>query len=83
MNLMKILGNKEAMNIIMQAIGSAMRGESPITFMKNLANTNPLFRGYDYDDLEATATKVCEENGEDINVVQTQVMDFAKSYINH
>ena len=71
------------MNIIMQAIGAMFRGESPTVFMKNLAKTNPIFQGYDYENLEATANKVCEENGEDINVVQSQITDFAKSYINH
>lgn len=78
MNLLKILGNKDVMNIVTQAIGSAMRGESPVDFMKNLSNTHPMFRGYNYDDLEGTANQICREKGEDIN----QVMDFAKSFIN-
>ena len=86
MNLIQtVMENKQLMNAIMQAIGSALRGESPIDFMKNLARTNPVFQGYDYDNLEAlesTANKVCKEKGEDFNQINAQVTDFAKSYIN-
>ena len=52
-------------NIMMQAIGAMMRGESPQTFMQNLARNNPQLRGLDLTDINATAQKVCQEHGVD------------------
>ena len=82
-NLLKtITGNKEIMNLAMKAIGAAMRGESPVDFMKNLALTNPKFQGYNFDDLEGTANTVCEEKSVDISTMKTEVVELANSYIN-
>ena len=77
-----IMGNKDVMNIVMKALGSMMRGESPVDFMKNLARTNPKFQGYDFDNLESTAQSVCNENNVDIKSLQAEITDFAKSHIN-
>ena len=52
-------------NIMMQAIGAMMRGESPQTFMQNLARNNPALQGLDLTDINATAQKVCQEHGVD------------------
>ena len=83
MNLVQtVMQNKNLMNLCLKAVGAMLRGESPTEFLKNVAKTNPALQGYDFDDLEGTANKVCEEKGEDINDVQTQITDFAKSYIN-
>ena len=76
-----LMGNKDAMNIVMKALGSMMRGESPVDFMKNLAKTNPIFQGYDYDNLDATVDKVCKEKNADRESISAEITDFAKSYI--
>lgn len=76
-----IMQNKDVMNLVMKAIGSMMRGESPTDFMKNLAKTNPIFQGYDYDNLDATVDKVCKEKNADRDSISAEIADFAKSYI--
>ena len=84
MNLVQtVMQNKNLMNLCLKAFGAMMRGESPTEFLKNVAKTNPALQGYDFDDLEVTANKVCEEKGEDINALQTQITEFANSHINH
>ena len=52
-------------NILFQAFGAMLRGESPQAFMQNLARTNPALRGLDLTDINATAQKVCREHGVD------------------
>lgn len=82
MNLMSLLGNKDVMKVVMQAIGSMMRGENPVTFMKNLAKTNPLFQGYNFDDLEGTARDICKQRNVDMENMKSQIEEFANSHIN-
>ena len=50
-------------NIMLQAFGAMMRGESPRDFLQGLANTNPQLRGLDLTDINAAAHKVCQEHG--------------------
>lgn len=73
--------NKKARELALKAAGAFMRGESPTTFMKNLAMTDPLFQGYDYEDIDATAAQVCKENNANIETMKADVEDLAKSYI--
>ena len=72
---MNIFSNK----YVMQAIGAMMRGESPQTFMKNLANTNPQLQGLDLDNLEETARSLCEKTNVDLNQLAEQIKGFANS----
>ena len=61
-SLMGLFGNG---NLMMQAIGAMMRGESPQQFMRNLASTRPELQGLDLTDINAAAQKVCRERGVD------------------
>ena len=68
--LMNILGGltgggNGAGNILMQAAGAFMRGESPKDFLRNLANLRPELRGMDLSDINAAAHKLCQERGID------------------
>lgn len=82
MNLIQtVMGNKQLQNLCLKAIGSAMRGESPVDFLKNVAKTEPKLQGYNFDDLEGTAEAICKEKGENIEQMKVEVSDFAKSYI--
>lgn len=58
-------------NLLMQAFGAALRGESPQQFMQNLANQHPQLRQYDLSNLQATAQQVCQQN----NVNPNQVLN--------
>ena len=66
------------MQVLMQAVGAAMRGESPETFMRNLAQTNPQLRGLDMNNLEGTARNLAQQKGADIG----QLTESVKSSIN-
>lgn len=67
--------------IIMAAIGAGLRGESPQQFLKNLATKHPALRGYDFDDLEGTATTICKQQGKDIEQVKGEVISAAQKYM--
>lgn len=60
-------------NIMMQAIGAMMRGESPQTFMQNLARTNPALQGLDLTNINATAEKVCRDHGVDPDKLSAEI----------
>ena len=68
-----ITGGGGFMQIMMQAVGAAMRKESPEAFLQKLAQTNPNLRGMDLTDLEGTATQLANQQGKDINVLANEV----------
>ena len=63
-SIMNMLGGNN--NIMMQAFGAMMRGESPKQFLSNLAKNNPQLQGLNFDNLEQTAQQVCNEKGVDM-----------------
>ena len=67
--------------MMMQAMGAMMRGESPSTFLKNLANSNPQLQGLDLDNLEGTAKALCEKNNVNMNELADKIRGFANSNI--
>ena len=66
-------------NILMQAMGAALRGESPQQFMQNLAQTHPQLRQYDLTNLQQTAQQVCQQNGVDISSATQQLDNLTNS----
>jgi len=60
-------------NIMMQAFGAMMRGESPQTFLNNLAKNNPQLQGMDFNNLQQTAQNVCNANGVDMNAKISEI----------
>ena len=74
MNIFSVLGGGGGISqILMQAVGAAMRGESPQDFMKKLARTRPELNGLDLDDLEGTAQKLAKQNGTTVDEVAKTV----------
>ena len=63
-------------NIMMQAVGAMMRGESPQTFMQNLAQSHPQLQGLDLNNLNKTAEDLYAKNGQDINAVKGKINQF-------
>jgi len=63
-------------NIMMQAVGAMMRGESPQAFMQNLAKSNPQLQGLDLNNLNQTAEQLYAQNGQDINAVKSKINQF-------
>lgn len=68
-------------NIMMQAIGAMLRGESPQQFLKNLAKTNPQLQGLDLDNLDKTAEQLYAQKGEDINAAKATFRDKISSFM--
>ena len=63
------LGNPQpnGNNLMMQAFGAMMRGESPQSFMQNLAKSNPALAGMDFSNLEKSARNLCKERNIDVD----------------
>ena len=69
-------GNQGQSNIMMQAVGAMMRGESPQTFLQNLAKTNPQLQGLDLSDINKAAEDLYAKNGQDINAAKNKINQF-------
>lgn len=68
-------------NILMQAMGAALRGESPQDFIQNLARTHPQLRQYDLSNLQQAAQQVCQQNGVDMQQTINQLDSITDSII--
>ena len=68
-------------NILMMAVGAAMRGEDPHTFMQNLAGQHPLLRQYDLSNLPAAAQQVCQQNNVNMQDMVNRIDNAAGSII--
>ena len=74
-----LTGNSNGSNIMLQAFGAMMRGESPTDFLKNLAKTEPKLQGLDLNNIEATAKDLCEKNNIDMDSLSKKISEFANS----
>ena len=72
--ILGMLGNGSGgTNILLQAVGAALRGESPQTFMKRLANSHPQLKRMNLDDLYGSAQQLCQEKGLNMDDVAKKV----------
>ena len=69
-------GSQNQNNIMMQAIGAMMRGESPQAFMQNIAKSNPTLQGLDLNNLNSTAEQLCKQNNIDINDAKSRISQY-------
>jgi hypothetical protein len=69
-------------SILLQALGAAMRGESPQAFMKRLASQHPQLKRLNLDDLQGTANQLCQQNGLNPNDVAKQVDSVISPHLN-
>ena len=67
-------------NIMMQAFGAMMRGESPQSFLNNLAQSNPALKGMDFSNLQQTAQQVCDSHGVDINAKMAEINNMIANF---
>ena len=68
-------------NIMMQAVGAMMRGESPQSFLQNLDKTMPELQGLDLNNLNKTAEDLYSKNGQDINAAKSGIMDKISQFM--
>lgn len=74
-------GNNIFAQIAMQAVGAALRGETPQDFLRGLANTRPELRSIDVNDLEGSARKLAQQKGVDFDTVKSQAMGELQKYL--
>ena len=60
-------------NILLQAVGAAMRGESARDFMTRLANERPELRQVNLNDLQGTAQALAQQKGIDVNQLAQKI----------
>lgn len=60
-------------NILLQAVGAAMRGESAHDFMTRLANERPELKQVNLNDLQGTAQALAQQKGIDVNQLAQKI----------
>ena len=80
-SIMSMLGGGNG-NIMMQAFGAMMRGESPQQFLQGLAQNNPALKGMDFSNLQQTAQQVCNAHGVDMNAKMDEVRRLVANFEN-
>lgn len=68
-------------NIMMQAVGAMMRGETPQSFLQNLAKTMPELQGLDLSNPSKAAEKLYSDKGQDINAAKNNIVDRLGSFM--
>ena len=68
-------------NIMMQAVGAMLRGESPQSFLQNLAKSTPELQGLDLNNPGQAAEKLYSDRGQDINVAKSSIMDRVSAFM--
>jgi hypothetical protein len=76
-SLLNLIGSQgggiNGTNILLQAVGAAMRGESAQAFMKRLANQHPQLKKMNLDDLQGAAQQLCQQKGVDAEEMAKQI----------
>ena len=82
--ILQMLGGSQTpqSNIMMQAVGAMLRGETPQSFLQNLAKNNPQLQGLDLNNPSQTAEQLYKDKGQDINTAKTSIMDRVSAFIN-
>ena len=68
-------------NIMMQAVGAMMRGESPQSFLQSLAKNNPQLQGLDLSNPSKAAETLYSQNGQDINAAKNTIIGKISSFM--
>lgn len=80
--LQMLSGNQSPQsNIMMQAVGAMLRGESPQTFLQNLAKSNPALQGLDLSNPSQAAEKLYADRGQDISAAKSSIMDKVSAFM--
>lgn len=81
-SLLSMFGSGGGTSILFQAIGAAMRGESPQTFLKKLANSDPRLKKMNLDDLMGSAQQLAQQQGINLDDVQKQLDSTINQMVN-
>lgn len=75
-------GNPQS-NIMLQAFGAMMRGESPQQFLQKLAQTDPRLQGLDLSNPEKAAEDLYRQNGQDINEAKSAMKGKISQFLSN
>jgi len=67
--------------IMQKAVMAMLSGQTPETFLQNLAKTDARFQGLDLTNLENTAHQLCHDRGIDENQLAAQVKNQVQDLI--
>ena len=79
--ILQMLNGNQQSNIMMQAVGAMMRGESPQSFLQNLAKNNPALQGLDLSNPSMAAEQLYKEKGQDISAAKTSIMEKVGAFM--
>ena len=81
--ILQMLGGSQTpqSNIMMQAVGAMLRGETPQSFLQNLAKSNPELQGLDLNNPSQAAEKLYADKGQDINSAKSSIMDRVSAFM--
>jgi len=82
--ILQMLGGNQnpQSNIMMQAVGAMLRGETPQSFLQNLAKTKPELQGLDLSNPSQAAEKLYKDKGQDINAAKATIMERVSAFMN-
>lgn len=79
--ILQMLNGNQQSNIMMQAVGAMMRGESPQSFLQNLAKNNPALQGLDLSNPSLAAEQLYKDKGQDISAAKTSIMEKVGAFM--
>lgn len=68
-------------SIMLQAVGAMLRGETPQSFLQNLAKNTPELKGLDLSNPSQAAEKLYKEKGQDINQAKASIRDRFNNFL--
>ena len=74
-------GSQTPNNVMMQAVGAMMRGETPQSFLQGLAKNNPQLQGLDLSNPSQAAEKLYADKGQDINSAKSSIMNRVSAFM--
>lgn len=79
--ILQMLNGNQQSNIMMQAVGAMMRGESPQSFLQNLAKNNPALQGLDLSNPSLAAEQLYKDRGQDISAAKASIMEKVGAFM--
>lgn len=68
-------------DVMMKAVGAMMRGESPQSFLQDLARNDPRLNGLDLSNPSKAAEELCKQNGKDFATEKNSIMQRVSQFI--
>ena len=75
-------GNPQS-DVMIQAFGAMMRGETPQQFLQNLAKNDPRLQGIDLSNPNKAAEELYQKSGQDINSAKASIKDRLNQFLSN